>query len=279
MSTRQQHVVDFYTRHPISAVHILAKIKAQRGSVDGLAPTDLWAYDQDHYGGLAANDAIAARAGFRAGMKVADFCAGLGGPARYFAARYGVDVTGVELTPHRVAGAGELTRAVGLADKVRVVEGNVMDVPLAIQSMDAVYSQEALLHVPEKGRAIAEAARILKPGGVLCFTDWVAHRALEADEAETMWQGIAAQNVESVKRYRQLMAAAGLAVASVDDVTAEWGVILEERRQMYTRLRQEALAAGNPAGDEGFYSAYVRLVELVQAHVLGGARFTAHKPA
>ena len=79
------------------------------------------------------------------GTRVADFCAGLGGPARYLAHRYGADVTGIELTPARVEGAQELTRRVGLQDKVRVIEGNVMQVPLSDASMDVVVSQEALL--------------------------------------------------------------------------------------------------------------------------------------
>lgn len=280
MDIRKQHVVDFYTRHPISAAHILAKVEAARGSRDGIVPSDLFPHDQDHYGGLGANDAIASRAGFAPGMKVADFCAGLGGPARYFAHRYGVDVTGIELTPHRVAGARELTEAVGLAARVRVVEGNVMDVTLLPSaSVDAVYSQEALLHVPDKGAAVAEAARILKPGGRLCFTDWIAHRPLAPDEAETMWKGIAAQNVESIAGYRRHLQAASLEVVSIDDLTSEWSSVLDERRRMYTKLREEALAAGAPAGDESFYLAYVRLVDLVQARILGGARFTARKPA
>jgi len=279
MQDRQQHVVDFYTRHPISAAHILAKVRTTRGSLGGLTPPDLFAYDQDHYGGVAANDAIAARAVFKPGMQVADFCAGLGGPARYFAHRFGVTVIGIELTPQRVKGAGELTRAVGLEAKVRIVEGNVLAAPLADAGMDAVYSQEALLHVPDKPQAIREAARILRPGGRFCFTDWIAHRALEPHEAETMWRGIAAQSVESVAGYLRNLRAAGLQPEGFDDLTDEWGIILDERRRMYVRLREEALAAGNPAGNESFYAAYVRLVELVQARVLGGARFTAVKPA
>jgi ubiquinone/menaquinone biosynthesis C-methylase UbiE len=129
----------------------------------------------DHYGGLDANDALAKRAGIGKGT-VVDFCAGLGGPARYFAHCYGADVTGIELTPARVKGAQELTRRVGLQDNVRIVEGNVMEVPLPAASFDVVVSQEALLHVPDKERTLAEAYRILKPGGCIVFTDWVAHR-------------------------------------------------------------------------------------------------------
>ena len=76
----REHIVAFYTRHPISAEHILDKIRGQRGSLDGLTVEELWAHDQDHYGGLGVNDRLAERAQLAAGMQIADFCAGLGGP-------------------------------------------------------------------------------------------------------------------------------------------------------------------------------------------------------
>src|ERR671913_470171 len=104
MFDRPTHVLDFYTRHPISAEQIVAKLRADRGDLDSLQPEDLYPHDQDHYGGLAANDALAERAGIRKGDRVADFCAGLGGPARYWAHRFGADVTGIELNPSRVRG-------------------------------------------------------------------------------------------------------------------------------------------------------------------------------
>jgi ubiquinone/menaquinone biosynthesis C-methylase UbiE len=274
---RVRHVVDFYSRHPISAVQILKKIEAGRGSLDGLKPEDLFPHDQDHYGGLPVNDALAARADLKPGLHIADFCAGLGGPARYFAHRYGVTVTGIDLNPGRVAGARELNARVGLDDKVTMIEGDVTATPLSSESVDRVVSQEAFLHIPDKAAAAREAHRILKAGGRLVFTEWVVHRPLTADESEIMWRGIAAQTLQSVDSYKALLAQAGFRVAEVDDLTADWGTILAERLAMYRRLREETLAAGLPAGDEEFYSAYVQLVALVQARALGGARFTAVK--
>jgi SAM-dependent methyltransferase len=137
----------------------LAKLEAARGTLEGLRPDDLFAHDQDHYGGLSANDALAQAARIGVGSKVVDLCAGLGGPARYLAHRHGADVTGIELTPARVAGAAELSRRVGLDGQVRVLEGNVMDLPLADASFDAVVSQEALLHVPDIARLCRGASR------------------------------------------------------------------------------------------------------------------------
>ncbi len=270
--------IDFYERHPISCEIILAKLKASRGHLDDLKPEELFPHDQDHYGGLAANDALAERARIGKGTRVADFCAGLGGPARYLAHRYGADVTGIELTPARVKGAQELTRRVGLQDKVRIIEGNVMQVPLTDASVDVVVSQEALLHVPDKRRALAEAFRILKPGGRIAFTDWVAHRPLSAADRELMWQGMAVTELFTLPAYADLVRDAGFAVTSVEDLTAEWGAILTQRLAMYRRLREETLAAGTPAGHDAFYESYVRFVDLVNAAQLGGGRFVGEKP-
>lgn len=269
--------VYFYTRHPISAAIILSKLRDARGSLDGVRPDELFPHDQDHYGGLAANDALAHAARIGAGSRVADFCAGLGGPARYLADRYGADVTGIELTPARVAGAAELTQLVGLESRVRVLEGNVMDVPLRDATMDAVISQEALLHVPDKGRALTEAFRILKGGGRLAFTDWTPHVRLSADDADLLWRGMAAQALQSTADYRNLLQRAGFRIVSVDDLTAEWGTILAERLAMYRKLREEAERAGTPPGHDAFHESYVRFVALVQERALGGARFTAEK--
>lgn len=277
MFEQRETTVAFYTRHPISAAIVMAKLRAARGHLADVAPEELWAHDQDHYGGLAANDDLARCAGLGQGMQISDFCAGLGGPARYFAHRFAVSVAGVELTPARVAGAGELTRLVGLQDRVSVVEGDVTAVPLDDRSMDAVVSQESLLHVPDKAAAIAEAWRVLKPQGRFAFTDWIAHSPLEPADADAMDRGIMARTLQSPDGYDSLLQSAGFTVLSVEDLTDQWGPVLAERLIMYRRLREDAVAAGTPAGDDGFYQAYGRLVTLVQQGILGGIRITATK--
>jgi sarcosine/dimethylglycine N-methyltransferase len=270
--------IDFYERHPISSEIILAKLKNTRGHLNDVEPEELFPHDQDHYGGISANDALAERAQIGRDSRVVDFCAGLGGPARYLAHRYGADVTGIELTPTRVNGAGELTRLVGLHNSVRVIEGNVMQVPLPDGSVDVVVSQEALLHVPDKERALAEAYRILRPGGRIAFTDWVAHRPLSNADKELMWQGMAVANLYSLHAYADIIRRTGFAVNSVEDLTVDWGVILKQRLTMYRKLREEAQEAAAPAGHDAFYESYVRFVDLVNEAALGGGRFAAQKP-
>src|SRR5258708_11159780 len=144
MSNATSQTVYFYDRHPISCEIILTKLRASRGHLDSLRPEELFPHDQDHYGSLAATDELARGAQISNGSRVADFCAGLGGTVRYLAHKYGADVTGIELTPARVSGAQELTRRVGLHGTARIVEGNVMDVPLSDASIDAVVSAQLM---------------------------------------------------------------------------------------------------------------------------------------
>lgn len=275
MSDTAAHVIAFYDVHPISHEHVLHQVRERRGSLEDLAPADLYPFDQDHYGGLAANDALADAAHLARGAHVVDLCAGLGGPARYQAATRGVIVTCVELNARRASAARDLSFRVGLGEQVRVVRGDVTRIPLRGGCADAVLSQEALLHVPDKSAVLREAARVLRPGGRIAFTDWVEWQPLNAVDRGTLWDGIAAQDIYGNDRYVAALAAAGFTGVRCDDITRDWGGILSERLRMYRALRDAAARAGNPRGDDSFYSAYVRLVELVVARRLGGVRFSA----
>ena len=80
---------------------------------------------------------------------------------RYLAYKYGANVTGIEFTPARVAGAQDLTRRVGLQDVARII-GQRDERSTGDASVDAVVSQESFCHVPDVKRTVMEASRILK---------------------------------------------------------------------------------------------------------------------
>src|SRR5262245_4491229 len=273
----RERVSDFYDRHPISEAQVLAAARRRRGALaDGpLAADDLFDFDQDHYGGLAAVDALAQLAAIGAGTRVLDLCAGLGGPARFLASRRGCHVVAVELNAGRAAGAARLTRLVRLQTRVRVVRGDATALPFSDARFEACVSQEALLHIHDKAAVLAEAHRVLVPGGRLAFTDWIARPALGDGERRRLHEWMAATTLQGLDGYRTLLGGAGFRAVSVEDLADEWRAILRARLQMFRAMREETIARLGEQRYREYDQLYAFFVGLIEAGKLGGGRFSA----
>lgn len=268
-------VVDFYDRHPINETQVLASARDGAAALRGLRPEDLWQWDQDHYGGLPAVEALARRAAIASGMAVLDVCAGLGGPARFLAHRFGVRVTGVDLTHSRCAAGARLTALVRLGPVVRHVRGDAQVLPFRAGVFDAAVSQEGLLHVPDKEAVLAECARVLKPGARLAFSDWIARPRLGDNERRRLFEWMAAVSLQSLDGYRGLLARAGFDGILAEDLSGEWITILRARLRMYRGLREQTVARLGQARYDEYNQLYGFFVDLVEAGKLGGGRFSA----
>lgn len=206
MSTTQRDgVVHYYDTHPINEDEILAKLSARGVNIDALTQEQLKDFDQDHYGGVEVVDTLAARAGIQREHHVLDVCSGMGGPARWVAHRIGCRVTGLDFTQSRVESARRLTKRVGLESLVGFVQGDATNMPLSNATYDAVISQEAWLHIPNKPALIGECARVLKPNGVLAFTDVVLRMPLTDAEETRMANEMQAPGVAPVSNYPRLL--------------------------------------------------------------------------
>src|SRR5215470_20222671 len=217
-------VKEYYDEHPISEAHVLSALGGQ-GFAGAPTADDLFEFDQDHYGGLAAVDALARRSGIGAASRVLDVCAGLGGPARFVAGRRGARVVALELHRGRAAGAARLNRLVG-ARSVTVVRGDATALPFAQGAFDACLSQEALLHISDKARVLAECHRVLAPGGRIAFSDWIAFPRLGDREREQLWEWMAATTLQTLEGYSALLGRAGFTSIEAEDLSAEWRPIV-----------------------------------------------------
>ena len=104
----------------------------------------------------------------REGQVLLDLACGAGLMAPH-AADKGYTHIGLDIT------ASALTQARGHG--VTTLRADVLDLPLADESADVVTAGEILEHVTDLSRAIAESARVLKPGGTLVI-DTIADTAL-----------------------------------------------------------------------------------------------------
>jgi ubiquinone/menaquinone biosynthesis C-methylase UbiE len=114
-------------------------------------------------------DAFLADIGFPAGARVLDVGCGTGVLTRRLARWPNVDtVVGVDIAPSL------LDRARALCDALPNIvfeEGDATALPFAAATFDVVVLDSTLSHLPDAERAIAEAARVLRPNGVLAVFD------------------------------------------------------------------------------------------------------------
>jgi SAM-dependent methyltransferase len=103
--------------------------------------------------------------GARAGSAALDLCCGHGVVAAGLLAS-GATVTGVDFSPAMLA----LARA--LVPGVEFLEGDATDLPFGDATFDAVTMGFGILHIPDAERALAEARRVLRPGGRFAYSVW-----------------------------------------------------------------------------------------------------------
>jgi SAM-dependent methyltransferase len=105
-----------------------------------------------------------------------DLGCGRGGPGLWLAARTGADLVGIDISQVALEAATERAATLGLTGKARYQHGSFADTGLPTASLDAIVSVDALIFAPDKSAAIAELARVLRPGGRLAITTWDYHR-------------------------------------------------------------------------------------------------------
>ena len=181
----------------------------------------------------------------------------------------------LELNAGRAAGGARLTRRVGLAGRVVSVRGDAQWLPFADASFDACISQEALLHIADKAGVLAGCHRVLRLGGRLAFTDWVAHPRLADRERERLREWMAATTLQTLDGYRTLLGRAGFAWVDGEDLTAQWAPLLRQRLAMYRRLRDDTVARLGEARYHEYDQLYAFFVGLIEDGKLGGGRFWA----
>ncbi|EGD72470.1 methyltransferase type 11 [Salpingoeca rosetta] len=150
---------------------------------------------------------------------VLDMGSGYGGTARYLARTFGCRVTGLNLSEVENQRARSLNEKHGLHDRVQIVQGMFEAVELPDAHFDAVCSQDSFLHSSDRAQVVAEAARLLKPGGVFVFTDIMQADDCDPKRLQPIFERIDLSSLGSPEFYRNAAELHGLEEVAFEDNT------------------------------------------------------------
>jgi ubiquinone/menaquinone biosynthesis C-methylase UbiE len=107
------------------------------------------------------------------GQRLLDVGCGFGGTIQQINAGHsGMHLTGLNIDPRQLAAAETQTEAAN-GNHIAWAEGDACQLPFEDNSFDRVLAVECIFHFPSRERFLAEAARVLKPGGYLAVSDFV----------------------------------------------------------------------------------------------------------
>jgi len=163
---------------------------------------------------------MADKAGELSGKRVLDLGAGYGGAARVIAAEHGADVVCLNISAVENERNRSLTLEAGLEDKVAVIDGSFDTIPFDDGSFDLAWSQDSILHAPDRRAVLDEVARVLKPAGDFIFTDPMQADSIGDTEAlQPIYDRIHLSDLASFDFYRGELAARGFEEVSIEDLT------------------------------------------------------------
>ena len=161
-------------------------------------------------------------AGLSAGDDVLDLGSG-GGIDCLIAARFvapGGSVVGIDFLAETVDRATRSAAEVGLPN-VRFVESTIEALPLPDATVDVVISNGVINLSPRKVRVLAEAFRVLRPGGRLAIVDLVLDHDLppEIQTHPAAWAGCLSGALSEIALYKGLRRAGfrDVAIQPLDD--------------------------------------------------------------
>ena len=237
--TFEQSVVQHY-RHGSLETAILEALTAAGKNIDRLAPADLTPVDEFHIGGRLATIDLAAQMEIGAGLYLLDIGCGVGGASRYFAQERGCRVTGIDLADEYVRAAAALARRVGLGNRVSYRQGSALDLPFPPATFDGAYMLHVGMNIADKGRAFAEARRVLKPGGVFAIYDVMRETGEGELSFPVPWAASPETSfVESAPAYRGLLEGTGFAIAK-ERSRREFAI------EFFRQMRAQANETGGP---------------------------------
>lgn len=203
---------------------------------------------------------------------------GSGGPALFLVETTGCRLVGVDVNEHGVANGNRLAQERGL-DRVLFQHGDASE-PLAFadETFDAVVCIDAINHLRDRPRVLAEWARVLKPGGRLLFTDPITVSGILTNEEIATRASIGFFLFTPEGINERLIQEAGLTLIRREDVTENMATVARRFDDARQRRRDDLVRLEGAETFDGTQRFLQTSYRLAAERRLSRIVFVARKP-
>jgi SAM-dependent methyltransferase len=173
---------------------------------------------------------MAAEMGIEAGERVLDLGTGIGGPGRDVAAARHCEVVGLNVSIEQMQNLVAISERLGSSYRW-VVRGDMQaEIPFVSGAFDHVFAVNSIFHARNYERVIAEASRVLAPGGRFGVDDWFATGANPVVQELLSDTWCTSHGLHDFDRFLVALREGGFLVEEIVDYSIEAGEFLSESR-------------------------------------------------
>lgn len=155
---------------------------------------------------------IARELGLRQGSRILDAGCGIGGTSLYLAEELHHEVLGITLSPVQLQRARQRAATGRAPIPPRFELRDFANTGLADGSFDGVFAIESVCHARDKSAFVAEAFRLLRPGGRLVVADGFLSGSPSGEDLRAyrvFVDGLAIEDLERIDRFRGFLGQRG----------------------------------------------------------------------
>jgi sarcosine/dimethylglycine N-methyltransferase len=160
---------------------------------------------------------LARAADLSPGRHLFEAACGTGETARFFVRRFAITAVATNIAEMQLQEARHLTAEAGLSNSIEYALADFHSLPVASASFDTWLCQEALLYATDRQKVMAEACRVVRPGGRIVLTDLLLADHVQGSAREDFMTRIRAPHMWSIQQWDRLFDEMGFDVIERHD--------------------------------------------------------------